>query len=87
MLMNISEKINNSKYNMPLKKVKKKELRRRQCRRKERVIFILKPNSYLTVKSDLGREELLDVCKAYSSQHREFICNFKLLLIFVSIFF
>lgn len=24
MLMNISEKINNSKYNMPLKKVKKK---------------------------------------------------------------
>lgn len=51
--MNISEKINNSKYNMPLKE-------RWRLRGKERVILFSKPNSRRTAISRC------DVCKIYA---------------------
>lgn len=55
MLMNISEKINNSKYNMPLKKDEE---------RKRKSHFIFKPNSRPVKHSTVIAR--CDVCKIYA---------------------
>lgn len=64
MLMNISEKINNSKYNMPLKRWKE---------RKRKSHFYFKTKFWFNWKTQSG-----ELAGIYANQHCEFICNLKL---------